>query len=199
MQEPRLETCPAGEQYQDQLISQQWQAELNHAVSVLQFFLTGGRVAEIRVYPTENGLAYTPHEISGDWWLNGVTGPSPLLAELASRAALPSIPVLWPELTASQANARAARILGERYRMAVEVIQASPAVHQAFGPVQEIRPAIGNNYSSTWMDSSSVFLSFRLLGANGQGAVLIRGYDCFDLLMVFQGIPVEEGNSDICP
>jgi hypothetical protein len=196
--EPRLETCVEGEHYMDQYVAYQWNAEQNHTVGVLQIYLTGGRMAEIRVYPSEYGIAYTPNEMSGDWWLNGLTDPSPLLEELSTRATLQPISVLWPELTTDQANALAARILGNRYQLALEIIQDSSTVREVFGPIQEIRPATGKNISSSWMDSSSVFLSFRVIGARGEGAIIMQGDDCFDLQMVFQGIPKVGGNSDSC-
>lgn len=199
LQEPVRETCPEGKQAMDQYVSYQWDAEQSETVGVLQFFLTGGRLAEIRVYPSERGLAYTPYEKSGDWWLDGITTSSPLVEELAARATIPSIPILWPEMTAAQANARAAGMIGERYPPALEIIQNSPAVREVFGDIQEIRPATGNNYYSSWMDSTSVFLTFRVVGTRGEGAVLVQGYDCFDLQMVFNGAPLDDGSSYICP
>ena len=199
MQEPVLETCPEGKHYMDQYVSFQWDAEQDHTVGVLQFYLTGGRLAEIRIYQSDHGLAYTPYEKSGDWWLDGVTASSPLLEDLSARVTIPSIPILWPKMTASQANARAARIIGKRYQPALAFIQNSSAVRAVFGDIQEIRPAAGNNYYSSWMDSTSVFLTFRVIGARGEGAAIIQGYDCFNLGMVFKGVPVDDGSSYVCP
>jgi len=199
MQEPRLETCADGEQYMNQYVAYQWDAEQNQTVGVLQFFLTDGRLAEFRVYPSEDGIAYTPYELSGDWWLDGVADSSPMLEELSSRATLPPISTLWPELTADRANARAAQIIGKRYRLAVQIIQDSPTVGEIFGPIQEIRPAIGKNLYSSWMDSNSVFLTFRVLGTRGEGAVIVEGNECFHLQIVFQGIPMDGGASEVCP
>lgn len=198
-QEPGLEPCPDGEQYMKEFADDQWGAEQNHAVGVLQLHLTGGRLAEIRVYPTKHGTAYTPMEIVGEWWLNGLTDSSPLLEEIATRTTLQPISVLWPELPAEQANRRAAQIIGERYWRALRIIQDSPAIHDVFGPIQEIRPAIGKNLSSSWMDSNSVFLTFRVIGTHGEGAVIIEGNDCFRLQMVIQGIPIQGENYDVCP
>jgi hypothetical protein len=199
LQEPGLETCAQGKQYKDQFVSYQWDAEKNRTVGVLQFFLTGGRLAEIRIYRSERGLAYTPYEKSGDWWLDGVSASSPLLEELSAHTTIPPISILWPEMTATQANAHAARIIGNRYQPALEIIQNSPAVREVFGDIQEIRPAAGNNYYSSWMDSTSVFLTFRVIGTRGEGAAIIQGYDCFDLSMVFNGMSVDDGSSYICP
>jgi hypothetical protein len=72
-------------------------------------------------------------------------------------------------------------------------------VGEIFGPIQEIRPAIGKNLSSSWMDSNSVFLTFRVLGTRGEGAVIMEGNECFHLQMVFQGIPMDGGGSEVCP
>jgi hypothetical protein len=199
LHEPRLETCVVGEQYMDQYVAYQWDSEQGHTVGVLQFYLTSGRLAEIRVYPSEHGIAYTPYELSGDWWLDGLADSSPLLEELSSRATLPPISILWPELTTDQANARAAQIIGEGYWFALQIIQDSPTVGEVFGPIQEIRPATGKNLSSSWMDSNSVFLTFRVLGARGEGAVIMEGKDCFHLQTVFQGIPMNGGGSEVCP
>jgi hypothetical protein len=198
-QEVGLETCAEGKNYMDQHVAYRWEADRNRTVGVLQFYLTGGRLAEIRIYRSERGLAYTPEEISGDWWLDGITAPSPLLEELSARVTLPSILILWPEMTATQANARADHIIGNRYRPALEIIQNSSVVREVFGDIEEIRPAIGNNKYQSWMDSTSVFLTFRVIGTHGEGAVIIQGYDCFDLGIVFKGIPVDDGSAYICP
>jgi hypothetical protein len=198
MKRPVLAACPPGRSFQDEFTSLKWEAEQAQAVGVLQFSLSGGRMAEMRVYPSRSGLAYTPYEISGEWWLNGVTAPLPLLEALAARAAIPSIQALWPELSAEQANRRAARLIGDRYRPALEIVQKSPAVREVFGEIQEIRPAAGSNWLSSWMDSTSIFLSFRVVGARGQGAVIVQGYDCFDLQMVFKGQALEVGPTPEC-
>jgi hypothetical protein len=196
---PILETCTCGKEYMHQYFSYQWDAEQDHTVGVLQIYLTGSRLAEIRIYPSKQGIAYTPYETGGDWWFNGVTSSSPLWKELSARSTLSSIPVLWPEMTDSQANIHASRIIGDRYQSMRQVIQDSPSVQKVFGEIREIRPAIGNNYYSSWMDSTTVFLTFRVIGTRGEGAVIIQGYDCFNLEMVFQGIPMDDGNSYICP
>ena len=199
LQEPKLEPCAGGKQLMDRYVSSQWDAEQNQAIGVLQFFLADGKLAEIRVYRSEYGLAYTPYEKSGDWWIDGVTASSPLLEDISARVTLSSIPVLWPEKTADQANVRAARIIGNRYQPALEIIRNSSAVRKVFGDIQEIRPAIGDNHYVSWMDSTSIFLTFRVIGSRGEGAVLIQGYDCFDLQMVFNGTLVDDGNFHTCP
>jgi hypothetical protein len=199
LQEPLLETCAPGKLYMEQYLDTKRDAEKEHTVGVLQVSLTGGRMAEIRVYCSEDGLAYTPYEKSGDWWLDGIAGPSPLVDELFDRVTVSPITVLWPELTAARANTRAARIVGDRYPTVLEIIQNSAAVREALGGILEIRPATGNNYTSSWMDSQSVFLTFRVVGPRGESAVIVRGYDCFDLQMVFGGIPLDDAGAPLCP
>lgn len=199
LQEPTLETCAEGKNYMDQYVSFIRDAEQNRTVGVLQFSLSGGRLAEIRVYRSQGGLAYDPYEKSGDWRLNGLTASSPLMEKLSARVTIPPILVLWPEMTASQANTRAARIIGSRYRPGLAAIQNSDAVREVFGEIQDIRPAAGTNYYSAWMDATAVFLTLRVSGSRGEGVVIIQGYNCFDLRMVFKGIPVEDGSSYVCP
>ena len=199
LQEPLLETCAKGGLYMDQYLDTRRNAEKDRTVGVLQVSLTGRRMAEIRVYRSEDGLAYTPYEKSGDWWLDGVAAPSPLVDELFARVTVPPITVLWPELTAARANARAARIVGNRYPTVLEIIQNSGAVRRVLGDIQEIRPATGTNYTSSWMDSQAVFLTFRVVGLRGEGVLIMRGYDCFDLQMVFEGIPLDDMGATVCP
>jgi hypothetical protein len=197
--EPRLEVCAQGESYMDQFVSAQWESDQAESVGVLQFFLPGGKLAEIRVYRTPTGLAYDPYEKTGDWWFKGVTLSSPLLDHLDARASVPSIEILWPWMTASLANFRAAITIGDRYWSALEFVEKSPEVLRNFGEIQDIRPAVGLNNYSSWMDSTSIFLTFRLIGSKGEGAVIIQGEDCLDLQMVLEGVPIEDGEYYVCP
>ena len=176
---PALEPCAQGKQYLDQYIDYQWEAEEKGTVGVLQFTLNDGRLAEIRVFPAERGLAYTPYEKNGDWWIDGISRPIPLINDLSARATLAPIQVLWPGLSAGRANARAARMLGDRYNAALFVVQESSVVREVFGDILEIRPALGTNNYSSWMDSTSVFLTLRVQGTRGEGAVIVQGDDCF--------------------
>lgn len=196
---PGLESCTEGERYMEQYTSVQWDASQNKTIGVLLVHLTGGRRAEIRIYRSGQGLAYDPLEKTGDWWFKGITGASSLIEKMSTRATLASIPVLWPHLSADEANSRAARIIGDRYQPALALIRSSPAVGDVFGEIHEIRPAMGINEYASWMDSTSIFLTTRVIGSRGEGAVIIQGYDCFDLQMVFQGIPLDDGSSYICP
>lgn len=198
VQPPKLEHCAEGKALMDQFTDAQWDASQNKTVGVLQFHLTNGRLAEVRVFRAGEMLAYDPLEKTGDWWFKGITAGSPLLDQIAARAALSPIPVLWPNLSAGEANTRAARIIGNRYQTALDLVRGSPAVREVFGEIHEIRPAAGINDYSSWMDSTSIFLTLRVTGSHGEGAVIIQGYDCFDLQMVFQGRPLDDGSSYIC-
>jgi hypothetical protein len=196
---PALEPCAQGKQYLDRFMAYQQEAQEKGAVGVLQFTLSDGRLAEIRVFPAEQGVAYTPYEKNGDWWIDGISPPLSLINELSTRTMLAPIPVLWPELSAGRANARAARMLGHRYNSSLVVVQESIVVREVFGEILEIRPALGTNNYSSWMDSTSLFLTLRVQGTRGQGAVIIQGDDCFDLEIVFEGVLVEDGSGYICP
>ncbi len=196
---PALEPCTQGMKYMNQYMAYKQAAEEKGTVGVLQFTLNDGRLAEIRVFPAELGLAFTPYEKRGDWWIDGISGPLPMLSDLSTRAALAPIPVLWPELSAERANARAAHVLGNRYNAALFVIRESSAVREVFGDILELRPARGTNNYSSWMDSTSVLITLRILGTNGEGALIIQGDDCFDLDMVFMGDPVEDRQGYYCP
>ena len=197
-QEPRLESCAHGKQYQDHYFDYKWEAEEKGTVGVLQFTLNDGRLAEIRVFPAAQGLAFTPFEKNGEWWVDGISGPTQLFNDLSARATLAPIPVLWPELSAGRANARAAQMLGDRYNAALFVIRESSVVREVFGDILEIRPARGTNNFSSWMDSTSVFLTLRVQGARGEGTAMIRGDYCFNLQMVFEGDLVDDGRDFIC-
>jgi hypothetical protein len=196
---PVLEPCTQGKQYLDQYMAYQQEAEEKGVVGVLQFTLSDERLAEIRVFPAERGLAYTPYEKNGDWWVDGISPPIPLINDLSTRAALAPIPVLWPGLSADRANARATRMLGNRFNAALAVVQESNAVRAVFSEIRDIRPALGTNHYSSWMDSTTVFLTLRVRGTRGEGAVIVQGDECFDLEMVFEGVPVEDGSGYICP
>ncbi len=198
VQPPRLEPCTEGKALMDQYTDAQWDASQNKTVGVLQFHLTNGRLAEVRVFRTGQILAYDPHEKTGDWWFKGITATSALLDQISARVAPAPIPVIWPHLSTDVVNARAARIIGNRYQIALDLIRSSPAVREVFGEIQEIRPAAGINNYASWMDSTSIFLTLRVTGIRGEGAVIIQGYDCFDLQMVFQGGPLDDGSAYIC-
>ncbi len=75
-------------------------------------------------------------------------------------------------------------MLGDRYNAALFVVRESSLIREVFGDILEIRPALGTNNYSSWMDSTSVFLTLRVQGTRGEGAVIVQGDDCFNLEMV---------------
>lgn len=196
---PRLQACPRGEIFMDQFLAAQWEADQTESVGVLQFYLSGGRLAEISVYRTPSGLAFDPYEKTGEWWLKGFASPSPILDSLADRATVHPIKILWPWMSASMANIRAARVIGDRYWKTLDFIDESPSILHVFGDIQDIRPAVGINHYASWMDSTSIFLTLRVIGSRGEGAVIVQGYDCLDMQMVFDGIPFDEEEYFACP
>jgi len=197
--EPVWRSCPEGGFYQDQFLDYQLEAGLDQAVGLVLIYFANGKVAEIRIYPGELGTAYQPYEKAGDWWFVGVGDPIPGLEQISSQARVEPIQVLWPEKTAEYAHDRGRRVFGSRYEKALVAVLKSSQVREVFGPIQEIRPALGNNYYSSWMDSSAIFLSFYIRGSQGEGVVIIQGEDCFDLRMVFEGKPQPDSDSYFCP
>lgn len=198
-QQPTQARCAEGADYQERYSAYRQDAIHNRSVGVLQIYLKGWRLVEIRIYPSDLGVAFAPYEKSGDWWFDGISAPSDRLQAIASRAVLPSIDVLWPHRSSARANRRGLRIIGDQYKLAQEVVWGSSDIREVLGVVQELRPATGINLYSSWMDATSVFLTFRVIGTQGEGAVIVRGYDCFDLQMVFQGEPVKKDMPIQCP
>jgi hypothetical protein len=167
---------------------------------VLLIELTGGRIVEIRIAPGEGGFAFEPYQKTGPWWIDGVVhNPLPLLDELAARAETEPIEVLWPGLNAAGANAKAGRILGKSYPKALDALTKAPEVGEFFGEIVEIRPAMGDNSYSSWMDSTCATMTLYVLGTKGEGVVLVRGLDCFDIRMVVDGVPAQGVVRDVCP
>lgn len=197
---PTTYNCPEGEEIYARFNSCRFQAREDRAVGLLLLELQRGQIAEIRLFPGEGCLAIWPVEMVGPWFLDGYVPQSfPLLEAAAGRVALEPVPVIWPRLTAEQANARAEHILGTPYRKALEFALGSAQVGAAFGEIVEIRPAQGANRYSHWMDSSSVTATFSVVGSRAEGAVLVQGEECFQIWMVVEGIPAAEDQGYICP
>lgn len=195
----RLGPCIENVDYGKVMAERRWAATKNHGHAALVLFLKNKRLVEIHLAVSPQGVAFTPFEKGGDWWLDGLAQKITLVDNLARRAKTPKVAVLWPELEAEAANQRAAARLGERYVNALEFVRESPAVLRAFGALQEIRPAQGNNYTSEWMDSRSIFLTLSVSGSLAQGVVLMQGDACFDLQMVVGGQWMDDGKSYYCP
>jgi hypothetical protein len=186
-QAPRLAPCAEGAAWMDQYAAIQGRAHQQQAAGVLLAYLRGGgpeaaqrKVVEVRIYRSAQGLAFEPREQAGSWWLKGVSAPSELVEALVARAQAGPAPLLWPEMTADAANARAGRILGQPYQRALAAARQSPQVRAAFGEHLVLRPALGASSYASWMDSTSISLTLAAAGTSGEGAVLVRGFAPFD-------------------
>jgi hypothetical protein len=175
-------------------------AGLVHEVAALRFTFADGRQAEYRLYFADESVAYSAVEVNElpvDGLLPEAAGS---VKSMAARAVIGPSPVLWPDVSSATANARAARILGWRYRRALEFLHRLESVEAVVGPIREIRPADAENYSSTWMDSSQVSLTLLVTGETGQAVVQIQGDDCWGAQMVSNGVwyALTSGD-DVCP
>jgi hypothetical protein len=170
-------------------------------MSVLQLRFPDGRLGEVRMYVADNVLAYSAEELSELPVEGVIVGGSRLVEPLVARAAIPPVPVLWPEKTAEWANATAARRLGSRYRDAVGLLASLDTLRQVVGEVQQIRPVEGEggNWSSAWMDSRSMQLLLWVKGGHGEGVVRMDGWECWEAEMMAQGRLVELTPEVICP
>jgi hypothetical protein len=194
------ELCPAGGGVYGQFNDYRFQAYRKRSFGLLLIHLTGRKIVEIRIAPGKGGFAFEPYQKSGPWWIDGIVNqPFPLLEDLAARAEVEPIEVLWPRMSSDRANAKAHRILGESYQKALDAVHMAPEVREAFGDIVEIRPALGDNSYSSWMDSTCSTMTLYVLGTEAEGAVLLRGLDCFDLRMVVEGVPVPVSHEYICP
>jgi hypothetical protein len=192
--------CPAGGGVYDQFNDYRFEAFRKRGYGLLMIHLTEGRIVEIRIAQGYEGFAFEPYEKSGPWWFDGVVNqPFPLLDELAARAEVEPIEVLWPNLDSERANAKAGRILGKSYKMALDAVHSAPEVQEVYGEIIEIRPALGDNSYSSWMDSTCATLTLYVRGTKGEGAVNLRGLNCFDIRMVVDGAPVQNVVREACP
>lgn len=192
--------CPDEGDVYDQFNEYRFEAYRKRYYGLLLIHLTQRRMVEIRIARGDSGFAFDPYQKSGPWWIDGVVNePFPLLGELAARAEVEPIQVLWPMLNADRANAKAGRILGESYQMALDAVAKSHEFGEAFGEIVEIRPAVGDNTYSSWMDSTCATLTLYVSGTKGEGAVTLQGLDCFDLRMVVDGVPTQKVVREVCP
>jgi hypothetical protein len=170
-------------------------------MAVLQLRFPDGRLAEYELYLASGVLAYSAVEVNEPDIHGYLSSGGDRLAPLLARASIPPAAVLWPEQTAARANARAARRLGRRYREAVEFVSSLETLRQVVGEVQEIRPVEGEagNWSSAWMDSSSLQLLLRVTGDQGEGVVRMSGWECWEAEMMAAGRLVELTPGIVCP
>ena len=73
------------------------------------------------------------------------------------------LPVLWPELSATQANDLATWLWGKAYQRTVELIQNSPTVKDHLGEVIEVRPVASKNEINTKNNNSVAIFTVQLM------------------------------------
>jgi hypothetical protein len=164
----------------------------------LQFHLADGRLAEYSLYTANGLLAYSASEVNEVAVEGCAAAAGEALQSIAARAVVEPIGVIWPEESADEANAHAARLLG-RFRGALEFLGGLEPLHLTLGQIREIRPAEGGNWSSTWMDSDAVQLLFRVTGEDGEAAVMVEGGECWDAEMMYRGKWIDLSSGAVCP
>jgi len=179
--------CDVGEELANWYLDVRFSAEREAHVMSLQIQLEDNFLAEYWLYPFEDTLAFEVIQPNLSTF-EGITRVEQRFFEnMSTRAKVEPIPVLWDDPSAVRANRIASRRLGREYDRAYLILEASPALTEKLGIIDEIRPAEGENWVSSWMDSSHMQLFFVVRGERGEGAVFMRGYECFDADLVFQG------------
>jgi hypothetical protein len=194
---PRQIACGAGDRLRQQFLDVAWEAEREGQVGVLQVHMMDGRLAEVRIWWSGQDVVFEPYS---NWWIEGVSDrPLDLLTTLQARAEVAPVPVLWPDLDSRRANALARRRVGNVYSRARAAVTEAETIRAMLGGADDIRPAAGILESSSWMDSAGADLTFRVRGPVGEAAVLVRGYECFEIEMTFEGKRIEVTNGYVCP
>lgn len=199
--QPVSAPCAVGAERQQIHDETRMSASMAPGMAVLQLRYPDGRLAEYELYLAGGVLAYSTVELNEPAVHGYLTSGGDLLGPLLARANIPPAAVLWPEQTAEGANARAVRRLGRRYREAVEFVSSLETLRHVVGEVQEIRPVAGEggNWSSTWMDSSSLQLLLRVTGDQGEGVVRMSGWECWEAEMMTAGRLVDLTSGMSCP
>jgi hypothetical protein len=197
--EAELTACEEGPQWQAIHKGTRLAAELEPGMGVLQFHLGNGRLAEYTLYSANGLLAYTAVEVNQVPVEGYLVPAGEVLQSIAARAVVGPIGVIWPEQSADEANARAERLFGRRYVGALGFLSGLESLHLTLGRIREIRPAEGGNWSSTWLDSSSLQLLLRVTGDNGEAAVMVEGGECWDAEMMYRGKLIDLTSGAICP
>jgi hypothetical protein len=197
--EAKLAACEEGPQWQAIHRETRLSAELDPGMSALQLQFDDGRLAEYRLYSANGLLAYSAVEFNQPAVEGYFPASDEALQLLAARAVVEPTAVLWPEQTADEANAHASRLLGRRYLGALDFLHALEPLRSALGRIREIRPAAGGNWSSTWMDSSSLQLLLRVTGDHGEAVVMVRGDECWAAEMMYQARLYDLTHGFNCP
>ena len=193
--------CEAGNTWRELHDATRMGGSMEPEISVLQVRWPDGRLAEYRMYSADGVLAYSTEELNEPIVQGLMQAGSEVVVPLTARARIQPVSVLWPDDTAERANGCAVRRLGRRYRDAVEFVRRLETLRQVVGEVQEIRPAEGKggNWSSTWMDSTSLQLLLRVKGDQGDGVVRLRGWDCWEAELLAEGRLVDLTSGFTCP
>jgi hypothetical protein len=106
LQAPSLEPCSEGAEWMDRYAGIKGWSDAQQSTGVLVAYLHRGgpdssrrKVVEIRIFRSEQGLAYEPRESAGTWWLKGISGQSALVDTLANRVQVQPVALLWPNMT----------------------------------------------------------------------------------------------------
>ena len=197
--EAELTACEEGPRWQAIHQETRLAAELEPGISVLQLQFGDGRLAEYRLYSADGLLAYSAVEVNQVPVEGYLVSAGEALQSIAARAVVEPIGVIWPEQSADEANAHAERLLGRRYVGALGLLSGLEPLHLTLGRIREIRPAEGGNWSSTWSESTSLRLLFRVTGDNGEAAVMVEGGECWDAEMMYGGKLIDLTSGAVCP
>jgi hypothetical protein len=153
----------------------------------LQVYNEADQLAEYQIFINGEHMAFEvvqPNQAS----IKGITTIEPgWIDPIVARAAYPQIPILWEHRSAASANRIARRRLGKGYERAMSQLSQSAVLEDILGPLREIRPAVGENQYSSWMDCAELELTLYVKGEQGEGVVLMRGYDCFTAELLVKG------------
>jgi hypothetical protein len=196
--EAELTACEEGPEWQAIHQETRLTAGLDPGMSVLQFHFGDGRLAEYRLYSANGLLAYSAVEVNQVPVEGLLTASGEALPPIAARTVVEPISVLWPEQSADEANAHAARLLGQRYVGALDFLRGLEQLRLSLGPIREIRPAEGGNWSSTWSEGTSLQLLLRVTGENGEAAVMVRGSACWDAELMYRGEWIDLASGAVC-
>ncbi|MCJ7513259.1 MAG: hypothetical protein MUO23_09865 [Anaerolineales bacterium] len=197
--EAELAACEQGPQWQAVHQETRLSAGLNPGMSVLQFDLGDGRLAEYRLYSANGLLAFSATEANQVSVEGYFPASSDALQSIAERAVVEPVGVLWRLQSPEQANAHAARLLGRRYWSALDFLRGLEPLRLILGQIREIRPAEGDNWSSTWMDGTGMQLTLRVIGDRGEGVILLQGGDCWAAEVMVQGRLYDLTSGFVCP
>jgi len=122
-----------------------------------------------------------------------VRGDTPVLNSLLATARATPLPVLWPELSATEANELAVWLWGNAYQRTLEYIQANSFITDQVGKVLEVRPAIGQNQAAAWSIGNipEAVFTVQIIGEVKSAAATVHAkvftHENFGSAIAFQG------------